>query len=127
VTSLRSLRVGRTHPARSAHTLGRVTIVGMNGCAESTERALSDLGAGVRLRFAPGHSELFGYARLLVRAGTERARSNPERLREYTDAALPRLRAQLEAKAPVPSDLEQVRLSYSLESGCVSTSDPTMR
>ena len=61
------------------------------------------------------NSELFGYARLLVRAGAERARSNPERLREYTDAALPRLRAQLEAKTPVFSDLEQVRLSYSLE------------
>ena len=61
------------------------------------------------------NSELFGYARILVRAGTERAKSNSERLREFTDAALPRLRAQLEAKSPVFSDLEQVRLSYSLE------------
>jgi hypothetical protein len=52
---------------------------------------------------------------MLTRAGAERARSNPERLREYTDAALPRLRAQLEARTPVFSDLEQVRLSYSLE------------
>jgi V8-like Glu-specific endopeptidase len=61
------------------------------------------------------NSELFGYARLLVRAAAERARSNPERLREYTDAALPRLRAQLEAKTPVSSELEHTRLSYSLE------------
>jgi V8-like Glu-specific endopeptidase len=61
------------------------------------------------------NSELFGYARMLVRAGAERARTNPERLREYTDAALPQLRAQFEARTPVFPELEQVRLSYSLE------------
>jgi V8-like Glu-specific endopeptidase len=61
------------------------------------------------------NSELFGYARLLVRAGAERAKANSERLREYTDAALPQLRAQLEARTPVSPELEQVRLSYSLE------------
>jgi V8-like Glu-specific endopeptidase len=61
------------------------------------------------------NSELFGYARLLVRAATERAKPNAERLREYTNSALPQLRAQLEAKTPVYPELEQVRLSFSLE------------
>jgi hypothetical protein len=36
-------------------------------------------------------------------------------LREYTDAALPQLKATLEAKTPVYPELEQVRLSFSLE------------
>jgi hypothetical protein len=61
------------------------------------------------------NSELFGYARQLVRAASERGKPNAERLREYTDAGLARLRPALEAKSPVYPELEQVRLSYSLE------------
>jgi V8-like Glu-specific endopeptidase len=61
------------------------------------------------------NSELFGYARQLVRAAAERAKPNGERLREYTDAGLARLRPALEATSPVYPELEQVRLSYALE------------
>jgi hypothetical protein len=61
------------------------------------------------------NSELFSYARSLVRAATEREKPNAERLREYTDAGLARLRPALEAPSPVYPELEQVRLSYSLE------------
>lgn len=61
------------------------------------------------------NSELFAYARQLVRAADERAKPNPERLREYTDAGLARLKPQLEAASPVYPALEQVRLSFSLE------------
>ena len=61
------------------------------------------------------NSELFGYARQLVRAADERAKPNASRMREYTDAALPRLRAALEAKTPIAPEFEQVRLSFSLE------------
>ncbi len=61
------------------------------------------------------NSELFGYARQLVRAAAERGKPNGERLREYTDANLARLRPALEAPSPVYPELEQVRLSYSLE------------
>ena len=61
------------------------------------------------------NSELFAYARQLVRAAAERGKPNAERLREYTDASLARLRPALEAKSPVYPELEQVRLSYSLE------------
>jgi hypothetical protein len=60
-------------------------------------------------------SQLFAYARLLVRAADERAKPNASRMREYTDAALPQLRAQLEAHTPIAAELEQVRLSFSLE------------
>jgi V8-like Glu-specific endopeptidase len=61
------------------------------------------------------NSELFFYARQLVRAADERAKPNAERLREYTDAALAQLRQGLEADSPVYPDFEQVRLSFSLE------------
>jgi V8-like Glu-specific endopeptidase len=61
------------------------------------------------------NSELFGYARALVRAADERAKPNADRLREYTEAALPRLRASIEAASPVYPDFEQVRLAFSLE------------
>ncbi|MEX2271444.1 MAG: S46 family peptidase [Vicinamibacterales bacterium] len=61
------------------------------------------------------NSDLFLYARLLVRAADERAKPNPERLREYTEAALPGLRAALEAKTPVYPEFEKVKLSFSLE------------
>ncbi|MEX2662889.1 MAG: S46 family peptidase [Vicinamibacterales bacterium] len=61
------------------------------------------------------NSELFFHARALVRAADERAKPNAERLREYTDAALARVRPALEATTPVYPELERVRLSYSLE------------
>ena len=61
------------------------------------------------------NSELFSYARALVRAADERAKPNASRMREYTEAALPRLRAELEAKTPIAPEFEQVKLSFSLE------------
>ena len=61
------------------------------------------------------NSELFSYARALLRAGDERAKPNSARMREFTDSALPRLRAELEAQTPVYPELEKVRLAFSLE------------
>ena len=61
------------------------------------------------------NSELFNYARQLVRAADERAKPNMERLREYTDAGLARLKPALEAATPVYPAFEEVRLSFSLE------------
>ena len=61
------------------------------------------------------NSELFGYARELVRAADERAKPNTERLREYTDAGLARLKPALEAATPVYPAFEEMRLSFSLE------------
>ncbi len=61
------------------------------------------------------NSDLFLYARQLVRAADERAKPNASRLREYTDAALSQLKTELEAKRPIYPDVDQVRLSFSLE------------
>jgi hypothetical protein len=61
------------------------------------------------------NSELFVYARQLLRAADERAKPNADRLREYTDARLPALRQTIAAEAPVYPTLERARLSFSLE------------
>ncbi len=61
------------------------------------------------------NSDLFFYARQLVRAADEREKPNAERLREYTEGALPQLRAALAAKTPVYPEFEHVKLSFSLE------------
>jgi len=61
------------------------------------------------------NSRLFRYARELVRAAAERPKANAERLREYTDAALPRLEQQLSAPVPVYPELEALTLSFGLE------------
>jgi hypothetical protein len=61
------------------------------------------------------NSALYNYARTLVRGTAERARPNTERLREYRDAALPRVTQRLTAPVPVHPQLEKVTLSFSLE------------
>jgi hypothetical protein len=61
------------------------------------------------------NSQLFGYARALVRAAAERAKPSQDRLREYRDTALPRLEQRVRAAVPVYDDLEKLTLSFSLE------------
>jgi hypothetical protein len=61
------------------------------------------------------NSDLFAYARQLVRVADERAKPSAERLREYADGQLPQLVQWLGADTPVHPELEQVRLSFALE------------
>jgi hypothetical protein len=67
-----------------------------------------ELGAGF-------NSALFNYARTLVRGAAERAKPNTERLREYRDAALPRVEQRLTAPVPVYPQLEKLTLSFSTQ------------
>jgi V8-like Glu-specific endopeptidase len=60
------------------------------------------------------NSTYFGYARALVRGAEERGKPNPERLREFTDAALPSVEQRLFSTAPVYPEFEQVKLAWSL-------------
>jgi hypothetical protein len=82
--------------------------------AEAVHRELDlpytwiELGAGF-------NSALFRYARTLVRGAAERVKPNTERLREYRDAALPRVAQRLSAPVPVYPQLEKLTLSFSLE------------
>jgi hypothetical protein len=49
-----------------------------------------------------------------VRGADERAKPNTERLREFTDAALPRIEQQLDASVPIYAEVEALTLSFSL-------------
>src|SRR3569833_3026711 len=61
------------------------------------------------------NSELFEYARTLLRGASERQKPSTERLREYRDTALPRIEQRLQARVPVHPELENLTLSFSLE------------
>jgi len=58
---------------------------------------------------------LFDYARTIVRGTAEREKPNAERLRAYTDAALPQKEAELFAARPVNKGYEELSLTFSLE------------
>jgi hypothetical protein len=60
------------------------------------------------------NSQLFGYARALLRAAEERPKPNGERLREFGDARLPALEDALFAEEPVYDNFETVKLTDSL-------------
>ncbi|ADO72097.1 S46 family peptidase [Stigmatella aurantiaca] len=59
-------------------------------------------------------SQLYNIAMTLVRAADELPKENGVRLREFTDAALPGLKAQLLSPAPIYPELEIARLEFSL-------------
>jgi hypothetical protein len=61
------------------------------------------------------NSILFRYARLILRGADERLKPNTDRLREFTDSALPRIEQQLYASLPIYADVETMTLSFSLQ------------
>lgn len=61
------------------------------------------------------YTSLFTYARTLVRAAEERQKPNEKRFREYTEAALPQQEQRLLAARPVYPELEELKLSFSLD------------
>lgn len=60
------------------------------------------------------NTDLFGYARQLVRMAAEDAKPDAERLPEYTTARRPSLEQSLYSPAPIYDDLEKMRLADSL-------------
>src|SRR5207244_11406083 len=61
------------------------------------------------------NSRLFTYARTLLRGAAERPKPNTDRLREYRDAALPRIAQRLTAPVAVHPALGTLTLSFGLE------------
>jgi hypothetical protein len=59
-------------------------------------------------------SELFTIGRTLVRLAAEKAKPNPDRLREYRASALESLQLQLFSDAPIYPDYEKAKLAHSL-------------
>jgi hypothetical protein len=78
---------------------------------------------------AGGGSELFAWARHIVRGAAERAKPNAERLPAYADARLPSLEAGLFAETPVEPALEQMLLQFWLEKmrEYMTADDPLVR
>ena len=59
--------------------------------------------------------ELYGYARTIVRGAAEREKPNGERIRAFTDTALPGLEQRLFAARPINKEFEKLQLTFSLE------------
>jgi hypothetical protein len=78
--------------------------------------------------FAEPFSELFGYARTLVRAAAERSKPDGERLPSFREANLPAVQQTVESNAPVYPQYEQTMLSWSLEKlrQMLGADDPTV-
>ncbi|GAA0648777.1 S46 family peptidase [Brevundimonas lenta] len=74
--------------------------------------ALLEGGTGVGTTPVAGGSQLFLWARALVRGAQERAKPSAERLPEFADSRLSALQAGLFAERPVYPELEQVRMEW---------------
>ena len=107
--------VARVRREPSASSRAERRSVGSNRSSAGSRRAAILLPYGYLEDAAGFNSRLFRYARLLVRAAAERPKPNTDRLREYTDASLPRIEQQLGAQVPIYPELERLTLSYSLE------------
>ena len=59
--------------------------------------------------------DLFNYARTIVRGTAERELPNNERMRAYTDTALPQVEQGLLADRPIDKEYEKLRLAFSLD------------
>lgn len=79
--------------------------------AQTARRALYMPYSFMELRGGFG-SDLFSYARRLVRAAAEREKPDGERLPEYTDSRLPLVQKQLLDDEPVYPELEKLALSF---------------
>ncbi|NNF52574.1 MAG: S46 family peptidase [Gammaproteobacteria bacterium] len=60
-------------------------------------------------------SDLFDYAKTIVRGTAERELPDAKRIREYTTAALPRVENDLFADRPISREFEKLTLTFSLE------------
>ncbi len=105
--------------AEEAALRANARFAGADPWAEIEAASMRERGLYLPYTFIEGaagfNSILFRYARLLVRGADERAKPNTERLREFTDTALPRLEQQLYAHVPIYAEVEALTLSFSLQ------------
>jgi hypothetical protein len=74
--------------------------------------ALLEGGTGIGTTPVAGGSQLFNWARTLVRGAQERAKPSTERLPEYADSRLAAVQSGLFAERPVYPSLEQARMEW---------------
>lgn len=91
--------------------------------------ALLEGGTGMGTTSVGGGSQLFSWARTLVRSAQERAKPSAERLPEYADSRLAAVQSGLFAERPVYPSLEQVRLEWWLSKTreWLTVDDPRVR
>ncbi len=94
-----------------------------------TAMALLEGGTGLGTTSVAGGSQLFSWARTLVRGAQERARPSAERLPEYADSRLAAVQSGLFAERPVYPSLEQVRMEWWLSKTreWLTVDDPRVR
>jgi len=73
--------------------------------------------------------DLFPIARMLVRGAAERRKPDEQRLREYTEAALPSLTQRLFSTAPIPLAMEEELMAFGLAKlrEILTVDDPVVR
>ena len=74
--------------------------------------ALLEGGTGMGTTSVAGGSNLFNWARTLVRAAQERAKPSAQRLPEYSDSRISGVQSRLLAERPTYPELEQIRLEW---------------
>jgi hypothetical protein len=91
--------------------------------------ALLEGGTGIGTTSVAGGSQLFNWARTLVRGAQERAKPSAERLPEYADSRLAAVQSGLFAERPVYPSLEQVRVEWWLSKTreWLTVDDPRVR
>jgi hypothetical protein len=91
--------------------------------------ALLEGGTGIGTTPVAGGSQLFAWARAIVRGAQEREKPSAERLPEYGDARLAGLQAALFAERPTYPALEQVRMEWWLSKTreWLTVDDPRVR
>ncbi|HST92835.1 MAG TPA: S46 family peptidase, partial [Brevundimonas sp.] len=91
--------------------------------------ALLEGGTGVGTTPVAGGSQLFLWARTLVRGAQEREKASAERLPEFSDSRLAAVQSGLFAERPVYPSLEQVRLEWWLSKTreWLTVDDPRVR
>ena len=91
--------------------------------------ALLEGGTGMGTTPVAGGSQLFLWARTIVRGAQERAKPSADRLPEYADSRLASVQAGLLAERPVYPGLEQVRMEWWLSKTreWLTVDDPRVR
>ncbi len=91
--------------------------------------ALLEGGTGIGTTPVAGGSQLFSWARTLVRGAQERGKPSAERLPEYADSRLSSVETALFAERPVYPSLEQVRMEWWLSKTreWLTVDDPRVR
>lgn len=74
--------------------------------------ALLEGGTAMGTTSVAGGSQLFQWARAIVRGAQERAKPSDQRLAEYADSRLPSVESGLFAERPTYPELEQIRLEW---------------